>query len=275
MGETSYKICSLLLAFILVFVFFAVAAGQYYRSSNHAYAKSSNIVSIQRLNGPTWSGPHPGCIMCLGNHLIGTHGQIYFNLNNVGWQQWSTVHDNAHNGAAQKVGAKQQKSDPNLIFVPTPQIVVDKMLEVANIKSNDVVYDLGCGDGRIVIAASKKYGVKSIGYEINPELVKLAKENVQKSFGDNFLESPPEIKQQDILEVDLSGATVITLYLFPELNAKLVPQLKKMKTGSRIVSHYHKIPGLIEDKTFTITVGENRHTVYQYTIKPTNVGSFL
>jgi predicted RNA methylase len=125
------------------------------------------------------------------------------------------------------------KREPDVVYVPTPQKVVDKMLEMAEVKKGDVVYDLGCGDGRIVVTAAKKYGVKAIGFDINPERVKESLENVRT----NKVEKLVTIKEADIFTLDLSEATVVTLYLLPELNVRLMPQLAKLKPGARIVSH--------------------------------------
>jgi len=118
-------------------------------------------------------------------------------------------------------------------FVPTPQAVVDKMIELAGVKKGDVVYDLGSGDGRIVIAAAKK-GAKAVGFEIDPELVGTARANIKKA----RVEERAEIRNEDILTADLSSASVITLYLLPDVNLKLKPRLlRQLKPGSRIVSH--------------------------------------
>ena len=121
----------------------------------------------------------------------------------------------------------------DVAYVPTPQPVVEKMLEMAEVKRGDVVYDLGCGDGRIVVAAAKKYGVKAVGFDIDPQRVKEAKENVRT----NKVEHLVTIKQEDIFTLDLREANVVTLYLLPDLNVRLMPQLAKLKPGSRIVSH--------------------------------------
>lgn len=157
------------------------------------------------------------------------------------------------------VSAQNQKErTPDVIFVPTPQEVVDKMLEVANVKKDDVVFDLGCGDGRIVVTAAKKYGCKATGYDIDPQRIKDSLENVKK----NDVGKLVEIKQEDIFKLDLSKANVITLYLLPDLNVKLIPQLEKMKPGSRIVSHSFDMKGVVKpDKEFK--VGDR--TVYLWT----------
>jgi outer membrane protein assembly factor BamB len=136
------------------------------------------------------------------------------------------------------------KRAPDAIFVPSPQDVVEKMLELANINKEDVVVDLGCGDGRILVTAAKKYGCKAVGYDIDEECVQLSRENVKK----NQVEKLVRIEHEDIFKVDLSKADVVMLYLLPSLNVKLIPQLEKLKPGSRIVSHAFDIRGFKPDK---------------------------
>ena len=152
---------------------------------------------------------------------------------------------------------------PDVIFVPTPQIVVDKMLEMAKVTKKDLVYDLGCGDGRIVVTAAKKFGCKAVGYDIDPQRVKESLENVSK----NKVEHLVKIEQKDIFTLDLSKANVITLYLLPSLNVKLIPQLEKLKPGSRIVSHDFDMKGVKPDQVVTIESknGGGEHTVYLWT----------
>jgi tRNA G37 N-methylase Trm5 len=133
-------------------------------------------------------------------------------------------------GAAQQAGALRE---PDVIYVPTPQDVVEAMLKMANVTSKDVVYDLGSGDGRIPITAAQKFGATAVGIDINPQRIKEANENLAKvDVGDKV-----KFLNQDLFETDLSPATVITLYLLPTLNVKLMPALKKLKPGTRIVSH--------------------------------------
>ncbi len=140
--------------------------------------------------------------------------------------------------------------DPDVIFVPTPQEVVDKMLELAAVKKGDVVYDLGCGDGRIVVTAAKKYGCKAVGIDIDPRRVEESLDNVKK----NDVGDLVTIRQGDIFKADLSPASVVTVYLLPGLNLKLVPQLNKMKPGSRLVSHNYDIEGYKPKKTEQVMV---------------------
>ena len=119
-------------------------------------------------------------------------------------------------------------------YDPMPAEVVERMLMLAAVTKDDLVYDLGAGDGRVVITAAKKYGVKAVGFEIDPGLVKLARENVRKQ----GLEKRVEIRQQDFAGADLSRATVVTLYLSYDGNQVLRPQLvKQLKPGSRVVSY--------------------------------------
>ena len=154
--------------------------------------------------------------------------------------------------------------EPDVVFVPTPQKVVDKMLEMAEVKKEDLVYDLGCGDGRIVVTAAKKYGCRAVGYDISPKRVKESLENVKKNNVGNLV----RIEQQDIFTLDLSKANVVTLYLLPSLNVKLIPQLEKLKPGSRIVSHDFDMKGVKPDKTVIISDEDDDygdHTIYLWT----------
>ncbi len=123
---------------------------------------------------------------------------------------------------------------PDIFFVPTPPEVVRAMLRMANVKKGDVVYDLGCGDGRIVIAAAQLFGVRGVGIDIDPERIKEARENAKKA----GVEKLVQFRTEDLFEADFHDATVVTLYLLERLNEKLRPKLlSDLKPGSRIVSH--------------------------------------
>jgi len=152
---------------------------------------------------------------------------------------------------------------PDVLYVPTPQEVVDKMLELAKVTKDDLLYDLGCGDGRIVVTAAKKYGCRAFGYDISPRRVRESLENVRK----NNLEHLVRIEQKDIFALDLSKADVITLFLLPSLNLKLIPQLDKLKPGSRIVSYRFGMRGVIPDQTvnFTSPRDKSQHIFYLWT----------
>jgi cyclopropane fatty-acyl-phospholipid synthase-like methyltransferase len=118
-------------------------------------------------------------------------------------------------------------------FVPSPPHVVQRMLEVAQVKKGDILYDMGSGDGRIVIEAAKKFGVRGVGIDLNPELVARARENAEKEGVSHLV----EFRAQDGLTVDISEATVVTLYMFKWFNNALRPKLQKLKPGSRVVAH--------------------------------------
>lgn len=127
----------------------------------------------------------------------------------------------------------------DVVYKATPPEVVERMLEVADLKAGDVLYDLGCGDGRIVVAAAQRYGVKAVGFDVDPKRVKEARENARE----NGVAALVTIKEQDLFMADLAGASVVTLYLLPNLNARLMPRLAHLKPGSRVVSHSFVMKG--------------------------------
>jgi uncharacterized protein (TIGR03000 family) len=151
-------------------------------------------------------------------------------------------------------------------FVPTPQEVVDKMLEMASVKEGDVVYDLGCGDGRIVVTAVKKFKAKKgYGVDLDPERVKDSEANAKKA----GVETQVEFKQGDVLKIkDLSEADVVTLYLLPEVNLRLKPILQKtLKPGARVVSHdFDMGDDWKPAKSARLDVDGEEHTVYLWVI---------
>jgi SAM-dependent methyltransferase len=160
--------------------------------------------------------------------------------------------------------APDRGKKPDVIYVPTPQKVVDKMLEMAEVKKGDVLYDLGCGDGRIVVTAAKKFGLKAVGFDIDPVRIKEARQNVKE----NGVEHLVTIRQADIFETDLAEASVVTLYLLPELNVRLMPQLRKLKRGSRIVSHDFDMKGATPKKVVMLQDEESEedHSVYLWVV---------
>ena len=126
------------------------------------------------------------------------------------------------------------RRSPDVIFVPTPNDVVDKMLELAKVTPKDIVYDLGCGDGRIVITAAQKYGVRAVGIDIDPQRIKEATANAKAA----KVTDKVRFIEGDLFEADISEATVVTLYLLTRLNEKLKPKLlKELRPGTRVVSH--------------------------------------
>ena len=163
--------------------------------------------------------------------------------------------------APTKVAPAKRAAD--VVYVPTPHDVVDKMLELAKVTKTDVVYDLGCGDGRIVVSAAKKHGCRGVGFDINPVRVKESQDNVDK----NKVQELVTIKEADIFMEDLSKASVVTLYLLPRLNVQLIPQLEKLKPGSRIVSHDFDMKGVKPDQVITMNSAEDGvdHRIYLWT----------
>jgi SAM-dependent methyltransferase len=150
----------------------------------------------------------------------------------------------------------------DVIWVPTPQSLVDRMLQMAKVTSNDYVVDLGSGDGRTVITAAKKFGARALGVEYNPDMVELSKRNAQKE----GVAEKAQFMKADIFETDFSKATVLTLYLLPSLNVKLRPTILKMRPGTRVVSHAFTMDDWSPDQ---VESSEGR-TAYMW-IVPANV----
>ena len=148
---------------------------------------------------------------------------------------------------------------PDVIYVPTPPEVVEAMLQVAAVTKDDIVYDLGSGDGRIPVTAALKYGARGVGIDIDPQRIKEANENVAK----NKVGDKVKIMNADLFATDISEATVVTLYLLPSLNVKLMPKLmKELKPGTRIVSHAFDMGDWKPEKELDV----NGRKVYFWTI---------
>ena len=154
----------------------------------------------------------------------------------------------------------QRLGPPDVRYVPTPQNVVDAMLEMAHVTSADVVYDLGSGDGRIPITAARRYGACGVGIEIEPRLIRESNENaVRAGVADRVL-----FLNQNVFQADLSEATVVTLFLLPRLNQELMPKLRRLRAGTRIVSHYYDMgPTWPPDASRDI----NSLTIYLWTVR--------
>jgi len=144
-------------------------------------------------------------------------------------------------------------------FVPTPAQVVDRMLELAEVTASDVIYDIGSGDGRIVIRAAKKYGARGVGIEIDGELVDRSRSQASVEGVDHLV----KFRQEDALNADISEATVVTLYMFPDFNNKIEPKLRKLRSGARVVSHDFGIEGWAATKMEKVADTRfHTHTLY-------------
>lgn len=149
-------------------------------------------------------------------------------------------------------------------YVASPQKVVDRMLELASIKPGETLYDLGCGDGRVLIAAVEQYKAKAVGVEIDPKVAARARTWISKA----GVESQARVIQGDLLKVDLTGADVVVIYLERQLNEKLKPRLEKyLKPGARVVSHDYPIPGWRATK-IDRSAGALSHVIYLYEMPP-------
>lgn len=164
------------------------------------------------------------------------------------------------------VKAQHKSSDfSDLVpFVTTPVEVVKAMLEIAEINPNDILYDLGSGDGRISIFAAQQYGIRSKGVEIDADLVRLANQNAKEAGVMDLV----SFIEGDLFELDLSQATVLTLYLFPDINLKLRPRILEMKAGTRIISHRFDMGDWEPDKVQKIKLPDGKeHIIYLWILK--------
>lgn len=147
---------------------------------------------------------------------------------------------------------------PDVIFVPTPQEVVDEMLRIAKVGPEDTLYDLGSGDGRIPVTAAKRFGITAVGVDIDPQRIAEARKNAEEQ----GVTDKVTFIQGDLFEQDLTKATVISLYLLPSLNLKLRPTLLKLKPGTRIVSHAFDMGDWQPEQTATV----DGRTIYLWTV---------
>ena len=158
-------------------------------------------------------------------------------------------------------------TDGEASFIPTPMEVVDRMLEMAQVTSADVIYDLGSGDGRIVIRAAEKYGARGVGIDIAPQLVELSREEARK----RGVSSLVEFRLGDALKANVSPATVVTLYLTPQMNSNLRPAFERqLKPGTRVVSHDHRMDGWTPAGTETMPgTWYHDHRIYLWRVGAT------
>jgi cyclopropane fatty-acyl-phospholipid synthase-like methyltransferase len=157
------------------------------------------------------------------------------------------------------LATKAQAQDKlDIPFVPSPMIVVERMLQLAEIKKDDLLYDLGSGDGRIVIQAAKQYGTRGVGIDMNPELVEKARANAEREGVSHLV----EFRAADGLTVDISPATVVTLYMFKWFNNQMRPKLQRLKPGARIVAHDFDIDEWKPTKVETVDASSDTESYF-------------
>lgn len=175
------------------------------------------------------------------------------------------------NSPAQIPDTQVQQRQPDVPYEPTPYPIVTELLKLARVNQNDVVYDLGSGDGRIVITAVKQFGARGVGVEIDPSLIKRSQENARKAGVENRV----RFLQQDLFQTNLSDATVVTLFLYPDVNLRLRPKLlQELKPGTRIVSHEHSMGDWKPDRVVTVQGPTRQHLLY-YWVVPENIPAHL
>jgi hypothetical protein len=173
------------------------------------------------------------------------------------------IRDDGGRGDVGPTRVVKRGRSPAALFVPTPTVVVVRMLALAGVNDRDVVYDLGSGDGRIVIAAASDFRAKGVGVEIDLDLVEQSRKRVVSA----GMEKRVTIVHEDLLKIDLAPATVITLYVGAPLTRRLLPALDRLAAGVRIVSHEFELPGVKADsvqKVFSDEDGRD-HALYLYT----------
>ena len=156
------------------------------------------------------------------------------------------------------------RKEPDVPYVPTHEKVVAEMLKVAKVKKSDVLYDLGSGDGRIVITAAQRFGTRGTGIELLPALVQEARDNARKA----GVSELAKFVEGDIFEANISDATVVTLYLLPAVNMKLRPKLLELRPGTRIVSHNYDMGDWKPEKTIKLNLPDGEHIVFYWVVPP-------
>ena len=241
LGWSLEKIAKTPVATVMIFIIVASmtipAGAQYYASSGQAYREAVGGVSIDRNPGPVHS---THCTMCLGNHLISSHGHSYSQLNRIGYQQWSNLHANCHNPA------------PVRIYAPTPQCVFLTALEYAELEPGEVFVDLGSGDGRVVVRAAWLYGCRAVGIELDADKIK-ASEQLAKDYGVGHL---CKFIKADVTNVTLKKVDVVYVYLESTTLKKLEHRFADMKPGAKLISYQHKIRCQYLDKEHDLFIRE-------------------
>ncbi|AFY93503.1 SAM-dependent methyltransferase [Chamaesiphon minutus] len=195
---------------------------------------------------------HPIALLLCGIGLI-----------SVGCSQTPVANESTQVQTPAATTQSQPLRQPDVVYVPTPPEVVDRMLAIAKVNRNDVLYDLGSGDGRIPVTAAQKFGIRATGIDINPQRIKEANANAKQA----GVSDRVRFLNQDLFQSKFSDATVVTLYLLPELNVKLRPQLlSQLKPGTRIVSHDFGMGEWKPEQTAQVQVNGRTHNIYFWTV---------
>lgn len=181
--------------------------------------------------------------------------------------QTITRHLDVRPGDFESVDLRPRKAGervPDVLYEPTPQAAVDALLKLAQLRPGDVLWDLGCGDGRIPVTAARKFGIRTRGFEIDPECLREARVSVRK----NDVSKLVSIEDRDIFTLDLSrGPSVVTLYLLPSLNERLLPQLQKLPAGARILSVGHRLADIPADQQVTVDTEDGKYTLFLWRVE--------
>ncbi|NEQ44752.1 MAG: class I SAM-dependent methyltransferase [Leptolyngbya sp. SIOISBB] len=152
---------------------------------------------------------------------------------------------------------------PDIAYIPTPYDAVDAMLELAQVRTNDVLYDLGCGDGRLLIRAAQRWGTRGVGIDIDPDCIQQTRQNAHNAGVTHLI----SLQQGNLYESDITAATVVALYLLPHLNTRLCPQLQQLRPGARIVSHQFDMGDWEPDEILPLPQSEEESTLYLWKIR--------
>jgi len=218
-----------------------------------------------KSTGPVRLFFSPPLVEAKGNRYVYTLKAV---IPDPGGEQVVTRRIEVKPGEHRKVDLRPDRA-PDARYFPTPQEAVEAMLRLANVTRDDVVWDLGCGDGRIPVTAAKKHGCKARGFDIDPARVKDSLANIKK----NGVGKLVTVERKDLFTLDLSKEpTVVTLYLLPDLNVKLLPQLRQLPDGARVVSHAHKMGSITPDEERTINTDEGAVTIYLWKVETLRAG---
>jgi outer membrane protein assembly factor BamB len=210
-------------------------------------AKPAPFIWINHMHAPLYASP------------VYANGTLYWNADGY----LCAIAPLTHSPEKSESAVRKRTTLPGAVFVPTPQDVVERMLEMARVTDKDQVVDLGSGDGRVVVTAARNYGSQSIGYELDPVLIERSLRTIQEL----DLQTLVRVEERDLFSVDLSTADVVVVFLPGSMMQKLLPQFQRLKPGARIVSHDFQIPGIPADETVRLISREDgaEHAIHLWT----------